>query len=161
MSWTFPSRRVVFSVRYVLCGLVRVIWHSCGLVRATWWLDSCLCFVFCGSYRKKIEFWYDQCSHEQTAFCSYVLGQIALHVYLQKVICGKNKTSLVHVRLLSGIGSGSSAIFEHKNVHTMHFLFVFKLLFEKKGGEIFGDHNLPSGDQKFILDRQLALVLKS
>ena len=43
----------------------------------------------------------------------------------------------------------------------MHFLFVFKLLFEKKGGGIFGDHNLPSGDQKFILDRQLALVLKS
>ena len=73
----------------------------------------------------------------------------------------KNKTSLVHVWLLSSIGSGSSAIFEHKNVHTMHFLFVFKILFEKKGGEIFGDHNLPSGDQKFILDRQLALVLKS
>ena len=24
----------------------------------------------------------------------------------------------------------------------MHFLFVFKLLFEKKGGGIFGDHNL-------------------
>ena len=73
----------------------------------------------------------------------------------------KNKTSLVHVRLLPAIGSGSSAIFEHKNVHTMHFLFVFKLLFEKKGGGIFGDHNLPSGDQKFILDRQLAPVLKS
>ena len=116
--------------------------------------------MFRGSYRKKIEFWYDQCSHEQTAFCSNVLGQIALHVYLQKVICGKNKTSLVHVRLLSGIGSESSAIFEHKNVHTMHFLFVFKLLFEKKGGGIFGDHNLPSGDQKFILDHQLALILK-
>ena len=33
--------------------------------------------------------------------------------------------------------------------------------FEKQGGGIFGDHNLPSGDQKFILDRQLALVLKS
>ena len=69
----------------------------------------------------------------------------------------KKKTSLVHVRLFSGIGS--SAIFEHKNVHTMHFLFVFKLLLEKKGGGIFGDHNLPSGDQKFILDRQLAPVL--
>ena len=41
------------------------------------------------------------------------------------------------------------------------FLFVFKLLFQIKGGEIFGDHNLPSGDQKFILDRQLAPVLKS
>ena len=45
--------------------------------------------------------------------------------------------------------------------NTMHFLFLFKLLFEKKGGGIFGDLNLPSGDQKFILDRQLALVLKS
>ena len=43
----------------------------------------------------------------------------------------------------------------------MHFLFMFKLLFEKKGGEIFGDHNWPSGDQTFILERQLALVLKS
>ena len=60
----------------------------------------------------------------------------------------KNKTSLVHVRLLSGIGSESSAIFEHKKVHTMQCSFVFKLLFEKKGGRIFGDHNLRSGDQK-------------
>ena len=71
----------------------------------------------------------------------------------------KKKTSLVHVRLFSGIGS--SAIFEHKNVHTMHFLFVFKLLLKKMGGGIFGDHNLPSDDQKFTLDRQLAPVLKS
>ena len=31
----------------------------------------------------------------------------------------------------------------------------------KKGGGIFGDDNLPSGDQKFILNRQLASVLKS
>ena len=40
---------------------------------------------------------------------------------------------------------------------------MFKLLLEKKGGGIkfFGEHNLPSGDQKFILDRQLAPVLKS
>ena len=45
-----------------------------------------------------------------------------------------------------------------KNVHTMHFLFAFKILFEKKGGGIFGDHSSPSGDQKFILDRQLAPV---
>ena len=65
----------------------------------------------------------------------------------------KNMTSLVDVRLLSGIRSESSAIFEHKDVHTMHFLFVFRLLFETKGGGIFGDHNLPSGDQKSILDR--------
>ena len=43
----------------------------------------------------------------------------------------------------------------------MHFLFMFKILFEKKGGGIFGDHNLPSGDQKFILDCQLAPGLKS
>ena len=74
-----------------------------------------------------------RCSHGRTTFCSYVLDQMALHVYLQKVICGKNETSLVHVRFLSGIGSGSIAIFKHKNVHTMHFLFVFKLLFKKKG----------------------------
>ena len=38
---------------------------------------------------------------------------------------------------------------------------MFKLLLEKKGGGIFGDHNLPSGNQTFILDRQLAPVLKS
>ena len=73
----------------------------------------------------------------------------------------KNWTSLVHERLLSGIGCGSSAIFEHKNIHTMHFLFMFKLSVEKRGGEIFGDHYLPPGDQKFMLDRQLAPVLKS
>ena len=72
----------------------------------------------------------------------------------------KKKTSLVHVRLLSGIGSGSSAIFEHQNVHIYHVFFVLKLLFEKRGGEIFGDHYFPSGDQKFILDHQLAPVLK-
>ena len=84
----------------------------------------------------------------------------------------KNKTSLVHVRLLSGIGSGSSAIFEHKNVHTMHFLFVFKLLFEKKGGGIFGDHIFslwrpkiytwsPAGARikKLISDPELPLVI--
>ena len=137
MSWTFPNRHVVFSWNTVstLCN-----W---GLVRAT---AAWLVFMFRGSYRKKIEFWHDQCSHGQTAFCSYVLGQIAL--YLQKVIYGKNKTSLVHVRLLSGIGSESSAIFEHKKVHTMQCSFVFKLLFEKKGGRIFGNHNLRSGDQK-------------
>ena len=46
------------------------------------------------------------------------------------------------------------------SIHTMHFLFVLKLLFEKRGGEIFGSHYFPSGDQKFILDRQLAPVLK-
>ena len=43
----------------------------------------------------------------------------------------------------------------------MHFLFVFKLLFEKKGGGIFGDHNLPSGDQKFILDHQVGARIKT
>ena len=39
--------------------------------------------------------------------------------------------------------------------------YSYKLLLEKKGGGIFGYHNLPSGDQKFILDLQLAPVLKS
>ena len=43
----------------------------------------------------------------------------------------------------------------------MHFLFMFKLSVEKRGGEIFGDHYLPPGDQKFMLDCQLAPVLKS
>ena len=38
----------------------------------------------------------------------------------KKQFVEKNKTSLVHVRLLSGIGRRSSAIFEHKNVHSMH-----------------------------------------
>ena len=42
----------------------------------------------------------------------------------------------------------------------MYFLFVFKLSFEKRGREIFGNHYFPSGDQKFILDHQLAPVLK-
>ena len=46
------------------------------------------------------------------------------------------------------------------SLYTMYFLFAFKLLFEKRGGEIFGDHHFPSGDQKFILDHQLAPVLK-
>ena len=68
-----------------------VDWYEqCGTVVA-WYeqhgVNLCLCFVFRGSYGKKIEFWYDQCSHGQTAFCSYVLGQIAS--YLQKVICGE------------------------------------------------------------------------
>ena len=63
--------------------------------------------------------------------------------------------------LLSGIGSGSSGIFEHKNVQTIFFFIRVKFLFKRKGGEIFGDHNLLSGDQTFILDRQLASVLKS
>ena len=48
-----------------------------------------------------------------------------------------------------------------KNVHTIHFLFVFKLLFEEKRGDIFGDQCLLSCDQKFILARQLAPILKS
>ena len=87
--------------------------------------------------------------------------QLSVPTFSKSNFWKKNKTSVVHVRLLSGIWSGSSAIFDHKNVHTMHFLFVLKLLFEKKGGEIFGDHNMPSGDQKFILDRQLAPILKS
>ena len=95
-----------------------------------------------------------------TAFFSYILDQIA--IYLQKVTRRKkNKTSLVHARLPSGMGSRSSEIFEHKNVLTIHFLFVFKLLFEEKGGGIFGHHNLPSGDQKFILDRQFVPEFKS
>ena len=41
------------------------------------------------------------------------------------------------------------------------FFIRVKFLFKRKGGEIFGDHNLPSGEQKFIIDQQLASVLKS
>ena len=41
------------------------------------------------------------------------------------------------------------------------FFSCLNFYFKEKGGEIFGDHNLPSGDQKFVLDRQLAPVLKS
>ena len=74
---------------------------------------------------------------------------------------GKNETSLVRTRLPSGIGSRSSAISEHEKVHTMHFLFVFKLIFQEKGQGTFGHHNLPSGDQIFTLDRQLVPLLKS
>ena len=87
-------------------------------------------------------------SHGQTAFCSYVLGQIAL--YLQKVIRGKNKTSLVHVRLLSGIGSESSAIFEH-SVYTIHFLFVFRLSFEKREGEFLATTIFPLATKNLYL----------
>ena len=125
--------------------------HGYGLVRATRWVDSCLCFVFRGNYRKKMEFWYVQCSHGQIAFYSYFLGQTAL--YLWKVICGKKKRRLHSYTYGCFLVSGAE-------VHTMHFLFVFKLLFEKRGGEIFGHHYFPSGDQKFILDRQLASVFK-
>ena len=41
------------------------------------------------------------------------------------------------------------------------FYTCLKFYLKKREGGIFGDDNLPSGDQKFILDRQLALVLKS
>ena len=39
--------------------------NDCGLGWATW-RTLCLCFVFRGSYRKKMASWYDQCSHEQS-----------------------------------------------------------------------------------------------
>ena len=42
------------------------------------------------------------------------------------------------------------------------YLFIFKLLVAKRGGEIFDNHYLPSGEhKKFILDCQSAPVLKS
>ena len=41
------------------------------------------------------------------------------------------------------------------------FFIRVKFLFKWKGGDIFADHNFPSGDQKFILDQQLASALKS
>ena len=79
-------------------------------------------------------------------------------------LCKKNKTSLLHVRLLSGIGSSSSAIFEHKNIHTMHFLFVFKL-FKKGRGEFLpttifplANKNLYSGTRLIRTPRGHAIV---
>ena len=95
--------------------------------------DLCLCFVFRGSYRKKMGSWYDQCSHEQIAFCSYILGQIAL--YVQKVIVEKIRLHSYTQVLLSGIGSGSSGIFEHKNVQTMLYLFVLNIYLNEREGK--------------------------
>ena len=49
-----------------------------------------------------------------------------------------------------------------KNVHTMHFLFVFKILFEEKGGGGEGNFWRPQfALWRPKLDRQLAPVLKS
>ena len=62
--------------------------------------------------------------------------------------------------LLSGIGSGVVEFLSIKMSKPCFFIRV-KFLFKRKGGEIFGDHNLPSGEQKFIIDQQLASVLKS
>ena len=97
-------------------------------------LDSSLTRVYISCFVvviKKIEFWYEQFSHGQTAFllCSRLDSFISPKSNLRK-----NKTSLVHVRLLSGIESESSAIFEHKNAHTMHFLFVFNFYLKKRRG---------------------------
>ena len=67
----------------------------------------------------------------------------------------------VHIRLLSGIRAEVVQFSSIKmSIYAMYFLFVFKLSFEKRGREIFGNHYFPSGDQKFILDHQLAPVLK-
>ena len=41
------------------------------------------------------------------------------------------------------------------------FYLCCNFYWKKREGGIFGDHNLPSGDPKFILNRQLAPVLKS
>ena len=124
---------MVLSAEIPLIGYICVIipypfFHGYGLVRATRRVDSCLCFVFRGNYRKKMEFWYVQCSHGQIAFYSYFLGQTAL--YLWKVICGKKKRRLHSYTYGCFLVSGAE-------VHTMHFLFVFKLLFEKRGGRNF------------------------
>ena len=108
----------IWQVRYVLCGLVRVMWHSCSLVRAMWRLDSCLCFVFRGSYRTKILIWSLQSWADSFLFLP---SRSDSFISPKNQFVEKNKTSLVHVRLLSRTGSGSSAIFEHKNIHTMHF----------------------------------------
>ena len=133
-NWTFPSRHVVFSWNMV--SMLCTLRTGTSNVAQLWPGMSDMVAMFRGSYRKKIGFWYDQCSHGQTAFCSYVLGQVALHVYVQKVICGKNKTSLVQVRLLSGIGSGSSAIFEQKKTSITCILYsCLNFYLKKREGE--------------------------
>ena len=46
------------------------------------------------------------------------------------------------------------------SIHTMYFYLCLNFYLKKGEGEIFGNHYFLSGDQKFILDRQLAPVLK-
>ena len=41
-----------------------------------------------------------------------------------------------------------------------HIFYLCLNIYEKRGGEIFGDHYFLFGDQKFMLDGQLAPVLK-
>ena len=118
------------QVRYVLCGLVRVMWHSWSLVRAAWRLDSRLCFVvlkFRGSYGKKIQLqsWADSFLFLRSRSDSFISPKSSL---------SKNMTSLVHVRLLSGVRRESSAIFEHKNVHSI-FYSCLNFYLKKREGE--------------------------
>ena len=51
--WCFQLKYA--TVRYVCVIILYPHIHSCGLVRATRRVDSCLCFVFHGNYRKKME----------------------------------------------------------------------------------------------------------
>ena len=150
MSWTFPNRHVVFSWNTVstLCN-----W---GLVQAT---AAWLVFMFRGSYRKKIEFWHDQCSHGQTAFCSYVLPQIAL--YVQKVIYGKNKTSLyTYGCFLVSAAKVVQFLSIKKSIPcSVHSCLNFYL--KKREGGFLATTICALETKKFILDRQLAPVLKS
>ena len=100
-------------------------------------------------------------SHKQTALCSYILGQIALHVYLQKVICGKLRLHSYTYGCFLISEAEVVQFLSTKTSMTCIFYSCFNFYLKKKGGGIFGDHNLPSGNQKFILDCQLVLVLKS
>ena len=124
-----------------------------GLTRV---YDSCFVFVI----GRKIEFWYDQCSHGQTAFFflhsrsdsvvspkSNLWKKIRLHSYT----CGCFLVS----------GPGVVQFLSIKTSLPCIFYWCCNFYLKKKGGGIFGDHNLASGDQKFLLDRQLAPVLKS
>ena len=89
--------------------------------------------MYRGSYRTKIELGFDMISAViAVSFCSYVLGQIAS--YLQKVICAKKK-----IRPHSYM----YGCFRVSGAEVAQFLSI------REGG-IFGNHDWPSGDQKFI-----------
>ena len=109
--------------------------------------------MFRGSYGKKIQLqsWADSFLFLRSRSDSFISPKSSL---------SKNMTSLVHVRLLSGVRRESSAIFEHKNVHSI-FYSCLNFYLKKEEVEFLATTILPSGDQKFILDRQLAPVLKS
>ena len=49
------------------------------------------------------------------------------------------------------LGAQVVQFFEHKNIHTIHFLFVFKLLFEKREGEFLATTICPLATKNLYL----------